>query len=116
MQKNEQETKKSVSNSKWLSKIEAAGNKLPDPAVLFICMGILILILSAMGNALGWKVENPSTGEIVEVTSLLTGEGIRQSQQHADKFGRIWTSSIGYSCYDGIGCCRRNGYAESTSD
>ena len=31
-----------------------------------------------MGNALGWKVENPSTGEIVEVTSLLTGEGIRQ--------------------------------------
>lgn len=39
MQKNEQETKKSVSNSKWLSKIEAAGNKLPESGSSFYLYG-----------------------------------------------------------------------------
>lgn len=78
MQKAAKEHKKRVPTSNWLSKVEAAGNRLPDPAVLFICMGVLILILSAAGNALGWQVENPSTGETVAVTSLLTGEGIRR--------------------------------------
>ena len=62
----------------WLTKLERAGNKLPDPAVLFIIMGIAILILSAIGQGLGWQVENPSTGEVVAVTSLLTEDGIRQ--------------------------------------
>ena len=62
----------------WLNRLEAIGNKLPDPAMLFIFMGVLILILSAIGASLGWKVINPSTGDEVAVVNLLNADGIRR--------------------------------------
>ena len=62
----------------WLNRLEAVGNKLPDPAMLFIFMGVLILILSAIGASLGWKVINPSTGDEVAVVNLLNADGIRR--------------------------------------
>lgn len=71
-----------MSNTKakesWLVKLERAGNKLPDPAVLFIALGIIILLVSALGEALGWQTVNPSTGEPVIVVSLLNADGIRK--------------------------------------
>lgn len=65
-------------SSRWLTRLETVGNKLPDPAVLFIVMGMLILILSAIGGACGWQVVNPANGETVAVVSLLTADGIRK--------------------------------------
>ena len=67
-----------AAKTSWLTRLERAGNRLPDPAVLFIIMGIAILVISAVGEGLGWQVENPATGELIVVTSLLTPDGIRK--------------------------------------
>ncbi|MFM1867219.1 MAG: hypothetical protein RL591_627 [Planctomycetota bacterium] len=61
-----------------LNVVERAGNKLPDPATLFVLLGILVLIVSAIGANLDWRVTDPrdSAKELV-VTNLLTSDGIR---------------------------------------
>lgn len=80
-----------VKKKSYLEKLEAIGNKLPDPAVLFIIMGILILILSFIGGSLGWSVVNPATGETVKVVNLLSYSGIR------DIINKMLTNLLGFS-------------------
>lgn len=62
--------------SGFLGFVERAGNKLPDPFWLFVFLSGLVLLSSWVGNHLGMAATNPSTGERVEVTNLLTGEGL----------------------------------------
>ena len=38
---------------RFLNTVEAAGNKLPDPATLFILLAVLVLVLSAVFGAMG---------------------------------------------------------------
>ena len=78
-------------NNSYLEKLERIGNKLPDPAVLFVVMGILILILSFIGGSLGWSVVNPATGETVKVVNLLSYSGIR------DIINKMLTNLLGFS-------------------
>ena len=80
-----------VKKKSYLEKLEAIGNKLPDPAVLFIIMGILILILSFIGGSLGWSVVNTATGETVKVVNLLSYSGIR------DIINKMLTNLLGFS-------------------
>lgn len=40
-----------------LDAIEWAGNKLPDPAMLFVWCCLLVIVLSAIGAELGWSVQ-----------------------------------------------------------
>jgi aminobenzoyl-glutamate transport protein len=37
--------------------IEYLGNKLPDPALLFALLAAVVVVLSALGNALEWRVQ-----------------------------------------------------------
>lgn len=60
---------------KFLGYIEKIGNKLPDPFVLFVLLALLVILLSALGNALGGSVSHPGTGEDLPIRSLLSGEG-----------------------------------------
>ncbi|MGO4119435.1 AbgT family transporter, partial [Rhizobium ruizarguesonis] len=54
------------------------GNLLPDPFWLFVILAGVVLVASWIGSAIGMRAENPSTGEIIEVQNLLTGEGFRE--------------------------------------
>lgn len=63
---------------KALSRVERFGNKMPDPALLFVVFGVAILIISAITASLGLSVINPVSGETVKAVSLLNGEGIRK--------------------------------------
>ncbi len=58
-----------------LDVIEWAGNKLPDPAMLFVWCAAAIIGLSAIGASLGWQVQ-PVRPEAVmrQVTDPATGE------------------------------------------
>ena len=59
---------------KLLATIERVGNKLPDPATLFI-IGLLVVMLgSALASALNWSVATASAGEI-QAVNLLSAEG-----------------------------------------
>ena len=70
---------------KVLDGVERVGNKVPHPAVIFvILMGIVIVlshILYLMGASVSYEVINPDTHKIEKATtaarSLLTVDGIR---------------------------------------
>ena len=63
---------------RFLDSIEKVGNKLPHPITLFAILALLVIIISAIVASFGISVEHPGEeGETVEVTSLLSKEGIR---------------------------------------
>ncbi len=64
--------------SRFLNMIEKGGNALPNPATLFALFAILVLVLSAFGELLGWMASHPATGEIIKVHNLLSNEGFRR--------------------------------------
>ena len=62
---------------RFLQFIERVGNKLPHPFWLFIIMASLVVVLSAVLNAMGAYAISPADGERIPVRSLLTAEGAR---------------------------------------
>lgn len=61
-----------------LVRIERLGNRLPDPASIFIILAVAVLIFSQIGELLGWKVVHPGTGKEIMVISLLNGDSFRK--------------------------------------
>ncbi|MGI6035947.1 MAG: AbgT family transporter [Limnochordia bacterium] len=61
-----------------LGQIERLGNRLPDPASIFIILAAAVLIFSQLGELFGWKVIHPGTGKEIMVLSLLNGDGFRK--------------------------------------
>lgn len=61
---------------KALDGIEHAGNRLPHPALLFIYLCALVLLLSALTAALGVRATHPVTGEVITATNLISAEGL----------------------------------------
>ena len=43
--------------------IERAGNLLPDPTIIFVYLILVLMLLSALGAALGWEASLPYKGE-----------------------------------------------------
>ncbi len=63
-------------NKGILGKIEILGNKLPNPAILFILLAGLLAILSAVLGAYHVTAMDPITHKAIQVKSLLTKEGL----------------------------------------
>ncbi|WP_188454269.1 AbgT family transporter [Virgibacillus oceani] len=63
--------------SKFLNLIEKAGNKLPDPFVLFAVLAVLVIIASYIFSLFNASVIHPGTGEELPVKSLASGEGVK---------------------------------------
>ncbi|MBT1445263.1 AbgT family transporter [Shewanella sp. JM162201] len=61
---------------KLLNGIEKAGNKLPDPAVIFLLAMMLIWVLSAIFSQFQFSAIDPRTGEAIVVHNLLTGDAL----------------------------------------
>ena len=65
----------------FLDLVEPVGNRLPDPITLFGGGAVLVLLLSAVGAGLDWKVDKPIATPVVEVvTNPATGEPIEVMQ------------------------------------
>ncbi|MCY4043954.1 MAG: AbgT family transporter, partial [Cellvibrionales bacterium] len=60
-----------------LHRIEHLGNKIPNPSLLFLCLCVFIIIISALSDALGIKGFNPVSQETLHAKSLLSAEGLR---------------------------------------
>jgi len=69
-----------MTTSTWatraLDKIERVGNKLPDPAVIFLISLVIVWVLSALLSNLSFDAIDPRTGEAVAVNNLLTGASL----------------------------------------
>jgi aminobenzoyl-glutamate transport protein len=61
----------------WLERslnvIEVVGNKLPDPAVLFFLLMIIVWVMSALLAGVEFSAVHPSTGEAITVVNQLAG-------------------------------------------
>jgi len=62
--------------ARFLDLIEKAGNKLPDPAVLFFALLLIVWALSAMMAPISFAEIDPRSGESVKILNLLTGRSL----------------------------------------
>jgi len=58
-----------------LNRIEETGNRLPDPATLFVIGTGIIMILSWLATSMSWEVHSDLTGSLIS-QNLLSSEGI----------------------------------------
>lgn len=61
---------------KALNTIERVGNKLPDPAALFLILLIVVWILSAFLSSVQFAEIDPRTGKAIQINNQLTGTAI----------------------------------------
>ena len=59
---------------RFLNGVEKAGNKLPDPSMMFLGGLIIVWITSAIMSQMSFDLAHPTTGEAVAVNNLLTGD------------------------------------------
>ncbi|MEO1021363.1 MAG: AbgT family transporter [Bacteroidota bacterium] len=59
--------------TRFLDGIEYAGNKLPDPAILFLLLLSIVWVLSLVLSPLDFGETDPRNGEALQVINLLTG-------------------------------------------
>ncbi|WP_250277898.1 AbgT family transporter [[Clostridium] colinum] len=119
MGKKENIKKKNSFFDKFLNSIEVAGNKLPHPITLFTILSLLIVILSAIFEALGisatGEIMNQKTMELEEQTittvSLLSGEGIAYMIKNAiSNFTGFAPLGVVLVTMLGVGCAEGSGY------
>ncbi|MDA8018548.1 MAG: AbgT family transporter [Thermoanaerobaculia bacterium] len=59
---------------RFLSWIERVGNKLPDPAILFVILMLVTWVLSAVLAPVQFEEIHPATGEPIRVANQMTGQ------------------------------------------
>ncbi len=62
--------------NRFLNVIESVGNRLPDPAVLFVILMVLTWLLSAILAPIEFTEINPRTGDPIRVVNQLTGTAL----------------------------------------
>lgn len=72
---NTTEAKKGIV-AKALDFIEKSGNKLPDPAVLFFLLMLVIWVMSAILSTMTFSELDPRTGTALQVVNLLEAESL----------------------------------------
>jgi len=64
----------------WLSRtldvVERVGNRLPDPAVLFLALMVLAWIVSSLLSGVSFTEIDPRNGKPLEIRNLLAGESL----------------------------------------
>jgi len=68
-----------------LNRIETLGNRLPEPAFLFIYLAIATLLVSAISALAGISALHPISGEQIYATNLLSTEGLHKILQNTVK-------------------------------
>ena len=66
--------------------IEWAGNKLPEPALLFALLALAVVVISALGSALDWQVQ--PVKPVLQVEETVQPDGSVLSQPVLDANGR----------------------------
>jgi aminobenzoyl-glutamate transport protein len=61
-----------------LDAIERAGNRLPDPVLIFLWLIAVVIVLSVIGAAAGWQAVNPVSQKTIEASSLLASGNLER--------------------------------------
>jgi len=62
----------------FLSTVERVGNKLPDPAVLFIALLFIVWVLSWLLSYVAFEVVDPRSNEALVINNLLSGSALTE--------------------------------------
>lgn len=69
-----------VESTRWIDRalntIERLGNKLPDPAALFLILLVLVWVLSALLAPVSFSEIDPRNGQPIKINNQLTGASI----------------------------------------
>lgn len=87
----EETIKKKGLVDKMLDFVERAGNKLPDPAILFFVLMLVIWGLSAIFSNVSFSELDPSTGNAIEIHNLLSSSAL------ADFLSNMVTTFTGFA-------------------
>lgn len=71
--------------NKFLNGVEKAGNKLPDPAMLFFLMCVGLAVITWIVSLFDVSVKHPGNGETIHIKSILSTEGIAMIMNDAVK-------------------------------
>lgn len=61
---------------RMLNKVEVVGNKLPDPAALFIILLAIVWLLSWLLSGISFDVVDPRNGQALVINNQLSGEAL----------------------------------------
>lgn len=73
-----QEQLQDNSSNKFLETVERIGNKLPDPAILFVALLFIVWVLSWLLSYVTFDLIDPRTNEAVVVKNLLSGSALTE--------------------------------------
>jgi aminobenzoyl-glutamate transport protein len=69
-------TQQSRGLARALDVVERAGNRLPDPAVLFLLLMVVAWVVSALLSDISFSEIDPRSGKPLEIRNLLAGESL----------------------------------------
>ncbi len=99
---------------RFLDGVEKAGNKLPDPVIIFAVLTAAVTVFSLIGSLLGWSVKNPTSGDMVKVFNLLSPSGIQymisNTYQNYSKFAPF---AIAMPLFLAVGIMDQSGLLET---
>jgi aminobenzoyl-glutamate transport protein len=72
------EQNQSTAPGGFLGTVERVGNKLPDPAVLFIALLFIVWVLSWLLSYVTFDVVDPRSGEALLINNLLSGSALTE--------------------------------------
>ena len=104
-------TQKKSLMDRFLNMVEVAGNKLPDPASLFILLALIVVACSALLGSMGVSAVHPGTGKVIKVVNLLSVEGFRQMWSKAvTNFSSFAPLGMVLVCVIGAGVAEKSGF------
>ncbi|MCJ7835726.1 AbgT family transporter [Cuneatibacter sp. NSJ-177] len=94
-----------------LTRIEIAGNKIPDPMILFLGLAVAVVLLSFLLSKLGVTAVHPVTQDVVEVNNLLSVSGLVNFISGAtNTFSTFTTMTVVLVAMLGVGICDSSGF------
>ncbi|MBN2079764.1 MAG: AbgT family transporter [Spirochaetes bacterium] len=109
------ESGRSAGGRAWLDRalnlVEAVGNRLPDPAILFLLLMIIVWVLSAILAPIQFSSIHPRTGEAIRIVNQLSGgEMARFLSQMVTAFTGFAPLGIVLVALLGVGVAEHTGF------
>ena len=98
-----------------LDAIERIGNRLPDPAVLFLLLMLLVWVVSALMSGMSFDAIDPRTDSPVQVNNLLSGAALVEFMaQMVNNFVNFAPLGVVLVAMLGLGVAEHTGFINAT--
>ena len=99
----------------FLAAVERIGNRLPDPAVLFIALLFIVWLLSWLLSYVSFETIDPRTGQTLVVNNLLSGGALTQFlAAMVTNFSHFHPVGVVLVAMLGIGVAEHSGFINSS--